>query len=77
MEWLPMSPDLSPIKNIWSMLQKEVYKEKKVYKNTTELWDVIVSAWHAISLEIFRNLYDSIPGHLIKVLEEEGERIAC
>lgn len=76
MEWPPMSPDLNPIENIWSMLQKEVYKEKKVYKNTTDLWDAIVSAWHAIPLEVFQNLYDSIPGRLIKVLEEKGERIS-
>ena len=76
MEWLPMSPDLNPIENIWSILQKEVYKKKKVYKNTTELWDAITSAWHALPLETFRNLYDSIPGRLIKVLEEKGERIS-
>jgi len=76
MEWPPMLPDLNPIKNIWSMLQKGVYKEKKVYKNITELWDAITSAWHALPLETFQSLYDSIPGHLIKVLEEKGERIA-
>ena len=67
MEWPPMSPDLNPIKNIWSLLQKEVYKEKKVYKNTTELWNAIITAWHALLLETFQNLYDSIPGCLIKV----------
>lgn len=75
MEWPPMSPDLNPIENIWSILQKEVYKKKKAYKNTTELWEAIKSAWHALPLETFQNLYDSIPGRMIKVLEEKGERI--
>ena len=39
LEWLPMLPDLNLIKNIGAPLQKEVYKEKKVYKNTTDLWN--------------------------------------
>ena len=30
MEWPPMSPDLNPIENIWSMMKDEVYKKKKV-----------------------------------------------
>jgi len=75
MEWPPMSPDLNPIENIWSLLQKEVYKSKKEYKNTTDLWNAIVTAWHAIPLETFKNLYNSIPSRLIKVLEEKGGRI--
>lgn len=78
MEWPPpMSPDLNPIENVWSILQKEVYKERKVFKNTTDLWDdAITSAWHALPLlETFQNLYNSIPSRVIKVLEEKGERI--
>jgi hypothetical protein len=46
MEWLLMLPDPNPIKNIWSLLQNEVYRGKKVYKNTTDLWNVISAAWH-------------------------------
>jgi hypothetical protein len=75
MEWPPMSPDLNPIENIWSLLQTEVYRGKKEFKNTTDLWNAIIAAWHALPLETFRNLYDSIPGRLIKVIEEKGERI--
>ena len=73
MEWPPMSPDLNPIKNVWSLLSKEVYREKKVYKNTTDLWNAITAAWHVLPLESFKNLYESIPGCLIKVIEEKGE----
>ena len=75
MEWLPMSPDLNPIENVWSLLQKEVYKKKKVYKNTTDLWNAITAAWHALPLETFQNLYNSMPARMIKVIEEKGERI--
>ena len=75
MEWLPMSPDLNPIENIWSLMAKEVYKEEKVYKNTTDLWDAVVAAWLAIPLETFQNLYNSMTSRMIKVIKEKGERI--
>ena len=75
MEWPPMLPDLNPIENIWSMMKDEVYKKKKVYKNTTELWEAIMAAWHAIPIESFQTLYESIPCCLVKVIEEKGERI--
>ena len=75
LEWPQMLPDLNPIKNIWALLQKEVYKEKKVYKNTTDLWNAITTAWHALLLEIFKSLYNSIPARIIKVIEENSERI--
>ena len=75
MEWPPMSPDLNLIENVWSLLQKEVYKSKKEYKNTTDLWNAITAAWHVIPLETFKNLYNSIPSRLIKVLEEKSGRI--
>ena len=73
MEWPPMSPDLNPIEYVWSLLQKEVYKEKKVYKNTTDLWNAIMAAWHVLPLETFQNLYNSIPGRIIKVIEGKSE----
>ena len=75
MEWPPMSLDLNPIENIWSMMKDEVYKTKVVYKNTTELWEAIVAAWHAIPIEAFQTLYESIPRCLVKDIEEKGERI--
>ena len=75
MEWLPMLPDLNSIENIWSMMKDEVYKKKKVYKNTTELWEVIVAAWHALPIESFQTLYESIPRRLVKVIEEKSKRI--
>ena len=76
MKWPPMSPDLNPIENIWSMMKEKVYKQKSVHKNITELWDGITSAWYSLIIEVFKNLYESIPQCLIKVIEEKGKRIS-
>ena len=75
LEWPPMLPDLNPIENVWSLLQKEVYKDQRVFKNTTDLWEAITTAWHVLPAETFQNLYNSMPGRMIKVIEEKGERI--
>ena len=48
MEWPALSPDLNPIKNIWGILAKEVYKNGQTYKNTSDLWDAICKAWYEI-----------------------------
>ena len=70
-----MSPDLNPIEDVWYMMKDEVYKKKMVYKNTAELWEAIVAAWHALPIETFQTLYESILHRLVKVKEEKGERI--
>ncbi len=51
-----------------------MYKKKKVYKNTTELWEAIMAAWHAIPIETFHSVCESIPQNLVKVREEKGWR---
>ena len=75
LEWPPHSPDLSPIENIWGIMTKKVYANGKTYKNVNDLWDAIVSAWHQIPVHVFTKLYESIPKHLVSVLEEKGKRI--
>ncbi len=66
MVWLPMLPNL--VSNIWSLRQNKVYRGQKVYKNTTNLWNAITAAWHALLLETFKYLYESImdPGYKTK-----------
>ena len=53
MEWPPLSPDLNPIENLWGILSQAIYAGGKSYQNTSDLWDALVSAWHAIPLFVF------------------------
>lgn len=72
LEWPPMSPDLSPIENIWSIVQRKVYKEGKTYASTEDLWNAVQDAFFAITPEEVKNLYQSMPNRMIKVLEKGG-----
>ena len=75
MKWPPLSPDLNPIENIWSIMKSKVYSVKKVFPNTSELWAAIVDAWHSIPEETYKSLYESLQSQMVKVIEEKGERI--
>ena len=33
MEWLPSSPDLNPIKNLWSIVKIKLYEASKQYNS--------------------------------------------
>ena len=75
LEWPPMSPDLSPIENIWGVMSQKVYEGGKTYNNVNDLWDAIVKAWHDIPQHVFSKLYEGMPSCLIQVLEGGGKRI--
>ena len=36
-----LSPDLNPIKNLWSIVKIKLYKGGKEYNSKAELWKVI------------------------------------
>lgn len=76
LKWPAMSPDLNPIENVWGLMSQTVYEGKKTYKNTTDLWEAVKAAWYSIPVGTICNLYDSLPGRIIKVIEEKGERIS-
>ena len=75
MEWPPYSPDLNPIENVWAEMSKRVYAGGRGYTTEKELWEACVAAWHALPIEFFRNIYNSMSNRLVEVLLNRGERI--
>ena len=41
MEWLPWSPDLNLIKNLWSIVKMKLYEGSKQYNSTADLLEAI------------------------------------
>ena len=73
--WPPLSPDLSPIENLWGIISGIVYKGGKSYQTCDSLWEAVCAAWDSVDEEVFQNLYESLPKRLIQVLRENGARI--
>lgn len=66
----PQSPDLNVIEHLWDELARKVYKA--TYNNINQLKTALQTEWNKISPEVCRNLVNSMPKRLQKVLESKG-----
>ncbi|KAE9407162.1 hypothetical protein BT96DRAFT_809756 [Gymnopus androsaceus JB14] len=72
--WPPNSPDLSPIKNAWDYLERQVKKWEHQPKNPDELWAALEEEWNRPSFgDYVKRLYDSVPMHMEKLLKAKGK----
>lgn len=69
------SPDLNPIENLWSIVERAVYANNKQYQRAADLKAAVIAAWDAIPLSTLRKLVDSMHRRTIKVIESKGETI--
>ena len=67
--WPGSSPDLSPIENIWSILQDKVDQVDPPPSTLLGLERILKDAWSKISPEILENLYRSMPDRVKAVLD--------
>ena len=75
MEWLPYSPDLNLIENMWSIIKRKVYANGKQFSSKDELWNVIKSAAKDISTDEISKLTSSMDQRLIAVVANHGAYI--
>ena len=73
--WPAKSPDLNPIENLWGIVTRAIYIGGKTYKNADELWEAVSEEFMKIPKSTIENLYKSLPGRMVKVLESGGKRI--
>lgn len=66
----PMSPDFSPIENLWKIIKdklagKHFYSKKK-------LWEEILNIWNSIPLDTLITLVESMPRRIEAVIKSRG-----
>lgn len=66
----PQSPDLNPIENLWSQLNRLVKKSQR--RSIKTFTPALIDTWNSIGLQYMRDLVDSIPSRLQKVIENKG-----
>lgn len=71
LNWPPQSPDLNIIENVWSLLKRK--RTVSLNKNREETISELTSLWEEIPPEILRNLVDSVPRRLQKVINSKGD----
>jgi transposase len=70
MPWPPQSPDLNPIENLWSILDREIMNRRVNSKQ--ELFAAVDTAWRNLSPELLTRLVDSMPARIEAVLKANG-----
>ena len=70
--WPAQSPDLNPIENLWSELERKVRSHKLRPKNKNELIEVVKQEWNNISNNTLINLVESMPCRVKAVIENKG-----
>ncbi|KAF7684880.1 Transposable element Tcb1 transposase, partial [Cucumispora dikerogammari] len=70
MEWPAQSPDLNPIENLWSYIDKEL--QKVVIKNKNQLIEKLNEIWINVPKTFIRKLYLSIPKRIEMVIRNKG-----
>ena len=73
MPWPPRSPDLNIIENVWGLLAKDVYANRKQFDTKDELRAAIRTSWERIDQGTVKKLFDSIPKRIFEVIRLNGK----
>ena len=68
--WPARSPDLSPIENLWAIIQKRV--DSHGPSDQEELWKFVRQEWDALSDATVKNLVESFRGRCERCVAEGG-----
>lgn len=71
--WPARSPDLSPIENLWAIIQKRV--DSHGPSDQEELWKFVRQEWDALSDATVKNLVESFRGRCERCVAEGGVTI--
>ena len=65
-----LSPDISPIENLWSCVERKLAGKR--FNTRDALWEAVQQAWESIPLSTLINLVDSMPRRMREVIKAKG-----
>ncbi|CAB4375557.1 unnamed protein product [Rhizophagus irregularis] len=73
LDWPAQSPDLNPIENLWSELERHLRKDGSIIiTNKTSLWEKIQTSWNNIETEVCTKLIETMPRRIEDVIKQKG-----
>ena len=69
-EWPAQSPDLNPIENLWSILDKQCRDRRP--GNENELFQILEEKWKSLDISLLTKLVDSMPKRCQAVIDSKG-----
>ncbi|GFT80956.1 transposable element Tcb1 transposase [Trichonephila clavipes] len=70
--WPARSPDLSPIKNTWSIVAQRLTQITPPAATPDQLWQRVEAAWSAVPQEHVQSLFESMPRRVAVVISNNG-----
>jgi transposase len=70
LRWPAQSPDLNPIENLWSELDR-LTKHRKP-QTEEQLYKMLIDGWNQLSLAYLHKLVDSMPRRIEAVIKNHG-----
>ncbi|GFV89319.1 hypothetical protein TNCV_4151391 [Trichonephila clavipes] len=62
--WPAVSPDPSPIENVWCMAAEQLARHHIPLNTIDELWHRVEAAWSYVPVHAIQSLFDSMPRHI-------------
>ena len=75
MNWLPLSPDLNPVENLWADMSRMIYRDGKQFNNIQDLHSAILVAWSSITPENLLKYVNGMQKRMIDVVKGRGDKI--
>ncbi|GMF55550.1 unnamed protein product [Phytophthora fragariaefolia] len=80
--WPARSPDLNPIENLWSIMNRHVDANGRQFSSVSELTVALYEAWYAIDMSVLQSLIESMPRRCKECIKKHGvtglhERVPC
>lgn len=72
LDWPAQSPDLNPIENLWSELERRLRKDDHIITNKDTLWEKIQTSWNNIETEVCTKLIETMPTRIDDVIKQKG-----
>ena len=74
MDCPPQSPDLSPTENLWSIIKRKVYENRRQFGSNKDHWEAIKDVSVKIQPKIIKKLLSLTDGKLVKLLKNGRKR---
>ena len=69
--WPAYSPDLNPIENLWSVMERNL-RNRNPPGSITELRRMLQEEWNSLSQDMLRDLVESMPRRVRVVIDAKG-----